>query len=169
MAANTPSVWTESRVGYTGGSLYKATCTVLADAANTDASTLKTPIGLNVRRPWTLILSCATTPDGQALPFEIWGGTSDAFVMSLTAGSATGGVYLKQLSDDVVLSVAATPQAFTIIPNTSPNDNVADIVTIAAIATGFRVRVPVMPYYAFNLNGGSTLAAVVTTYTIIQG
>jgi hypothetical protein len=169
MAANTPSVWTESRVGYTGSSLYKATCTVLADIANTDASTKPTPQGLNVRKPWSLILSCATTPDGQALPFEIWGGTSDSFVMSTSAGSATAGVYLKQLSDDVVLSVAATPQIFQIIPNTFQNDAIADIVTIAAIATGFRVRVPVMPYYAFNLNGGSVLAAVITTYTIIQG
>ena len=170
MAANTASAWTESRVGYSGGSLYKATCTVLADTANTDAATLKTPIGLNTRRPFTLVYSAATTPDAQALPFEIWCGTGDDFAVSngASAATATSGVFGVQLCDDVVLAVAALPYAFQLTPSNFDGGNLANIVTVAAIATGFRCRIPIAPYYAWNLNGGSTLAAVVSTYIIFQ-
>ena len=172
MAANTVSAWTESRVGYTGGSLYKATCTVQADTANTDAGTLKTPRGLDVRRPWTLIFSAATTPDGQTLPLDLWYGYADDFVLTngASACTATRGADFLQLCDDVVLAVAARPFAFSMVPsNYNDGGAVADVVAVAAIATGFKARIPAAPYYAFNLNGGSALAAVVSTYIIIQG
>ena len=35
--------------------------------------------------------------------------------------------------------------------------------------TGWKIfKIPVAPYYVFNLNGASTLAAVTHTFTIIQ-
>ena len=55
MAANTRSAWTEKRVGHTSNSLYIASCTVLSAVANWNAYTYKTPRGLDVRKPWTLV------------------------------------------------------------------------------------------------------------------
>lgn len=172
MAANIVSSWVESRVGYSGGTLYKAVSTIAVATANTDAATKPTPRGLDVRRPWSLTISCSVTPDAQALPFEVWYGTADDFVMANGDGAgamtATSGVFGKQLCDDIVLAVAALPYCFEFVPSNYPQA-LADIVTVAAIATGFRVRVPIMPYYAFNFNGGSTLAAETATFRILQG
>ena len=49
-----------------------------------------------------------------------------------------------------------------------PELAVADVVTVSAIGTGLKVKIPNAPYYAFNLNGASTLAAVTGTWKIIQ-
>lgn len=172
MAANTVSAWTESRVGYAGGSVYKATCTVLADTANIDANTLKTPRGLDVRRPWTLVYTAATTPDGSALPLDIWMGYADDFVLTndANATTATSGAVCKQLVDDVVLAVAARPFVIQLVPHTHDiGGSVADVVAVASPqVSSLKSRLPIAPYYALSLNGASTLAAVVSTYIILQ-
>ena len=49
-----------------------------------------------------------------------------------------------------------------------PDLSIAPVITVAAIATGFKIKVPVAEYYAFNLNGASTLNAVTHTFRIIQ-
>lgn len=162
--ALTQSAWTVSTVGK---SVLKATCTVTATTAENDAYTLKTPKELDVRRPWTLFLVTSATPDGQALPVDIWAGYADNFALSGDGANvvATGtGAKYKQIIENAVTAV--TPLAFAF--HFDPNQEVADVVTVAAIDTGLKVKIPVAPYYAFNLNGGSTLNAHTATWTIVQ-
>lgn len=174
MAVNTPSAWTEKRAGYTGTSLYYAYCTLTIDTANTQAGTYKTPMGLDVRRPWTLIYSADATPDsGQTPIMELWGGYSSSFALTNTSGVstqvATDGAFVIQMLDDVTLAVTAKPFVFQLNPSVRESGSVADVVTVAAIATGFKVRIPVLPYYAFNINADSTFSgAQVLTFRILQ-
>jgi hypothetical protein len=159
--ALTQSAWTESSVN----GFYKATCTVLPETSDTDAYTLKTPSGLNGSKPFTLHVQFSDTPDASALPFEVWIGYGDNFALSGQGASvvAADGAYFKQLFDNVVGAVGKD-YAFLIDPSLP----VADVVTVAAIATGPKCRIPASPSYIFNCNGASTLAAETATYTIIQ-
>jgi len=160
--ALTQGAWTLSTVN----GFFKATCSVTATTAETDAYTLKTPTQLDTTKPFHLYVSCASTPDGVALPLDIWVGHGDDFVLSGQGASvvATSGGFFKEIFDDIVLAVGNVPYVFLVEPELA----VADVVTVAAIATGPKVNVPSAPYYAFNQNGASTLAAQATTYTIIQ-
>jgi len=160
--ALTQSAWTVKTVN--NKAVY--TCTVTATTAENDAYTLPTPPAIDTAKPYSLTIVCSATPDGQALPFEIYIGTGPNFLMTgdgATIG-ATQGVRFKQIFDDIVLAV--TPLGYTFLID--PNLPVADVVTVAAIATGPKVRVPSGTAHAFNQNGGSTLAAATTTYTIVQ-
>lgn len=145
---------------------FVSTCTVLATAAENDAYTLKTPKELDTSKPFTVALVFDGTPDGQALPIDIWIGWGDDFVLSGDGANvvATNGAKFKQIFDDCVLAVSPLVYTFLIDPTLI----VADIVTVGAIATGLKVKVPPVPYFAFNLNAGSTLAAQTATWTIIQ-
>lgn len=174
MAASTVSVWTESRVGYAGSSLYFASCTILQAVANTATMTKKTPRGLDVRRPWTLVVAGSAAADaGQTPVLELWGGYNESFAPTtdtdgLATTGATAGAKLLDLCDDVVLAVTARPFFFHIVPTMGQVQQVANVVTVAAIATQFKVGVPVLPYYAVGLQGDTTLDAVTVTYRIIQ-
>lgn len=161
--ALTQSVWTERFVN----GVWKASCTVVSTTAENDAYTLKTPTNLDPTKPWTLFYSAADTPDGAALPLDLWIGYSDSFALSGDGANvvATGtGSNYKSVMDDVVLAVSPIAYSFQFDPDLA----VADVVTVAAIATGLKAKVPVAPYYAFNLDGGSTLAATTHTFTIVQ-
>lgn len=164
--ALTQGAWTEKFVN----GVYTAACTVVSTTAENDAYTLKTPKdgGFDPSKPWTLLYFASATPDAQALPFDLWIGYDDSFVIAgdggtVAATSALGSNYVS-IMDDVVLAV--TPIAYSW--QMDPNLAVADVVTVAAIATGLKVKVPVAPYYAFNLDGGSTLAAVTHYFKITQ-
>ena len=155
--------WTEKTVNR----LYRATCNVAFTTAETDAYTLKTPNGgLDTTKPWTLIVAAAATADGAALPLDIWVGHDDDFLLSGQGASvvATNGGMFKQICDDVVLAVTTIEFVFLMEPQLA----VADVVTVAAQNTGFKINIPVAPYYAFNLDGGSTLNATNCDFTIIQ-
>ena len=161
--ALTQGAWSSKTVN----GLYRATCNVAFTTAETDAYTLKTPKGgLDPRKRWSLIVAAAATADGQALPFDLWVGHDEDFVLSGQGGSvvATNGGFYKQLTDDVVLAVTTVEHVF----NMEPGLAVADVVTVAAIATGYKINIPVAPYYAFNFNGGSALAATNADFTIVQ-
>lgn len=160
--ALTQSAWSTTTVG----KHLISTCTVAATTAENDAYTLKTPAELDTTKPFTVGLTFSGTPDGSALPVDIWLGWSDDFALSGDGASvaATDGAKFKQIFDNVVGAVSGLVYVFTIDPDLP----VADVVTVAAIATGPKVRVPSAPYYAFNLNGASTLAAETATWTIIQ-
>ena len=160
--ALTQGSWSESTVN--GYKVLKNQVT--ATTSENDAYTLKTPKSLDTSKPWYLSLTFSGTPDGSALPVEIWTGFSDSFAISGNDSSitATDGGKFKQIMDDVVLAVSGL-QYFWLM---DPELEVADVVTVAAIATGLKVRIPKAPYYAFNLNGASTLAAVTGTWRIIQ-
>lgn len=159
--ALTQSAWTESSVN----GFYTASCTVAATTAENDAYTLKTPAGLDGTKPFTVYLTFSGTPDGDALPVDIWLGYSDDFALSGDGATvaATDGGYYKQIFDNCVGAVGKN-YSFVIDPELP----VADVVTVAAIATGPKVRIPAAPYYAFNLNGASTLAAETATWRIVQ-
>ena len=161
--ALTQSDWSEKFVN----GVYTATCTVASTTAENDAYTKKTPSNLDPSKPWTLFYSAAATPDGQALPLDLWIGHDPAFDLSGDGANVvatdTGSNY-KQLYDDVVLAVSPIAYGFQF----DPLQQVADVVTVAAIATGNKVKIPVAPYYAFNLDGGSTLAATTHTFVITQ-
>lgn len=159
--ALTQSDWTEKDVN----GVYVASCTVVSTTAENDAYTKRTPKGLDPSKPWMMLYKASGTPDGQALPMDLWVGFNDNFALSGDGANvvATNGAEYKSIFDDVVLAVNKY-YAFAF----DPNLGVADVVTVAAIATGPKVKVPVAPYYAFNLDGGSTLAAVTHTFVIIQ-
>jgi hypothetical protein len=155
------SDWSEK----SAGGFYIATCTVVSTTAENDAYTKKTPVGLDPKKPWVLLYKADDTPDGQALPLDLWIGFSDSFALSGDGANvvAVDGAEFKSIFDDVVLAVDKYYSFYF-----DPNQGVADVVTVAAIATGAKVRVPPAPYYAFNLDGGSTLAATTHTFVIIQ-
>jgi hypothetical protein len=159
--ALTQTAWTVTTVnGRT-----KMQCSVTATTAENDAYTLKTPKQLNPYKPWTLILSTSAASDGAAVPADIWCGTGDDFAISGNDGTvaATSGFNYKVIMDDIGYA-AATTSAWLMDPFLP----VADVVTDAAKATGLKVKIPVCPYYAFNLDAGSAMLAHTGTWTIIQ-
>ncbi len=160
--ALTQGAWTKKTVN----GFIRMTCNVAFEATETDAYTLKTPTELDPTKSWDLIIAAAVTPDGQALPLDIWVGHDSDFVLSGQGASvvATNGGMYKQLCDDVVLAVTTVEYVFHMEPGLA----VADVVTVAAIATGFKANIPIAPYYAFNLDGGSVLIATNMDFTIIQ-
>jgi len=160
--ALTQGNWIEKSVN----GMYHTTCNVAFTTGETDAYTLPTPKGLDVTRPWTLIVAAAATADGSALPMDLWIGHSNDFLLSGQGGSVTtsDGSNFKVLTDDVVLAVTTVEHVFLI----DPNQATADVVTVAAIAAGYKLKVPVVPYYAFNLDGGSALVATNCDFTIVQ-
>tara|TARA_R100001244_G_C5171601_1_gene131722 strand:+ start:5464 stop:5958 length:495 start_codon:yes stop_codon:yes gene_type:complete len=163
--ALTQSAWAAPS---TVNGLSVSSCTVVSTTAETDAYTLKTPSFLDPKKQWSMSYSASATPDGSALPLDIWFGYNDNFVLSGQGGSViptnSNGGKFKEIFNDVVLAVTTLKYVF----NFDPDLAVADVVTVAAIATGPKVKIPVAPYYVFNLNGASTLAAVTHTFTIIQ-
>jgi hypothetical protein len=146
----------------------KWTCTIVTGGTDlNDVYTKKTPAELDGSREWYAQVSASATADAQALPLDLWLGYNDSFALSgdgatVTAGD-NGGKY-KQISDDIVLAVTTLKHTFIM----DPNWPIADIDTVAAILDGYHVRTPDAPYYAFNCNGGSTLASATMTFTISQ-
>lgn len=160
--ALTQGAWTEKTVN----GVYRTTCNVAFTTAENDAYTLKTPKGLDVTRAWTLIVAAAATADDQAVPFDLWIGSDEDFVVSGNDGSvtATSGAMWKVITDDVVLAVTTVEHVFLMDPYLAT----ADVVAVANIKTGYKLRIPIVPYYAFNLDGGTTLAATNCDFTIVQ-
>jgi len=143
-------------------------CTVLQTSSENDAYTLKTPKELDGSRKWSMAMSASATADGAALPLDLWVGYNSDFALSgndtaVTAGS--NGAMFKNICDDCVLAVTTLKYHFQFDPDLP----VADVTTVAAIANGFKARVPYAPYYVFNLDGGGTLNnAITVTWTIYQ-
>jgi hypothetical protein len=162
--ALTQSAWIHS----SSRGVNKWECTVLQTSSESDAYTLKTPKELDGSKQWSMAMSASATADGQALPLDLWAGYNDDFALSgnttaVTAG--TDGFNVQQILDDCVLAVTTLKYSFIFDPELP----VANVVTVAAIANGFKVRTPIAPYYAFNLDGGSALNnAITVTYTVFQ-
>jgi hypothetical protein len=162
--ALTQSVWTTT----TSNGWNKHECTVLQTSSENDAYTLKTPSSLDGSRQWSMTMSASATADGTALKLDLWAGYNDDFAISgdstaVTAG--TNGFEVKQICDDCVLAVTTLKYSWIFDPKLP----VADVVTVAAIADGFKVRAPIAPYYAFNLDGAGALNnAITVTWTLFQ-
>jgi hypothetical protein len=161
-------------VGYSGSSVYVASCTVLAAVANWNAYTVKTPLGLDVRKPWSLQVYYSGDISGSGTPaLYLWYGYADDFAVANTDGmvaasTATSGAGKIKLLDNVATIISTLPLTIQMTPNVAMLSSVADVVTVAAIATGPKVRIPVMPYYSIGVDGGGVLAAVTGYYKIIQ-
>ena len=142
-------------------------CTIVTGGtALNDVYTLKTPKELNGSKAWYLQVSSSATPDGSALPIDLWVGYNSDFALSGDGAAVTAGdngAKFKQITDDCVLAVDTLKYNFLMDPNLP----VADVTTVAAIANGFKVRVPDAPYYAFNVDG-ATLIATTITWTVFQ-
>ena len=165
MAAQTQTAWTETSInGYT-----VLTSTSTTDTANDSNWSLKTPKSLDTTKPWSLIISSDAAQDGAAAPIMIWGGYSDDFALAGTAGraTATDGVQIGELTDDIGYAGAVTGMNFAMTPGSS---GLANVVTISALATGMRHNVAIFPYYAFELHSddGGTLLAHTLTWKIVQ-
>ena len=160
--ALTQSAWTSK----TANGFIVYTCTVAQHASETDAYTLKTPAKFNPEKQWELYLTFSGEPDGAALPVDLWMGFSDDFALSGQGVSvvATDGAQVKQILNDCR---SADDGITYLVWTMDPNSTVADDVTYTAGAMA-NIKVPIAPYYAFAVNGGSTLAAVTATWKIVQ-
>jgi hypothetical protein len=162
--ALTQGAWTEQTTSNSNAVVYK--CTVTFTTAENDAYTLKTPVdAIDPTKQGSVWIVCAATPDGVALPVDVWGGWAN-FALSGDGASveAADGVKIKQVLDDCVLAV--DPLIYQI--DFDPDLPVADVTTVAAIASGLKVRIPKFPHYAFNLNGASTLNATSADFYTVQ-
>jgi len=142
-------------------------CTVVQTVAEKDSYTLKTPKELDGSRQWSMAMSAAATADGAALKMDLWAGYNDDFAISGDDGTVTAGTNgfeVQQILDDCVLAVTTLKYSFIFDPELP----VANVVTVAAIANGFKVRTPIAPYYAFNLDGAGALNATTITWTVFQ-
>ena len=138
------------------------TCSIVVTALD-DAYTLKTPKGLDPKKQWLLYVTTSATGDQSAIPVDLWVGFSDSFALSGNeAVAATDGANFKQIADDIVLAVDPIWYCWVM----DPYSVVTDDVTYNAGAQ-FNVKVPIAPYYAFNLDGGSDLATTIT-WKIVQ-
>lgn len=165
--ALTQSAW----AGASKGNHNVVSCSVAATTAENDAYTKwldAKEFGLDTSKPFTLFYYASATPDAQALPLDIWLSWDGGTEISGDGASVVCavGAKFKQIFDDVVLAIDDTPLVYAFEIN--PGLAVADVVTVAAIATGPKVNVPSAPFIAFNLNGGSTLAAHTSYFKIIQ-
>ena len=165
MAAQTQTAWTTTHLR--GFKVYSSTATT--DANNEVNWSLKTPNSLDTSKPWSLIVSADAAQDGAAAPLMIWGGYSDDFALAGTTAraTATDGVQLGELTDDLGYGAAVLGLNFAMNPGST---GLANVVTIAAVATGLRHNVPIFPYYAFELmaDDAATLLAHTLTFKIIQ-
>ena len=165
MAAQTQTAWVETSInGFT-----VLSSTALTDAANEVNWSLKTPKALDTSKPWSLIVSASAAQDGAAAPLMLWGGYSDDFALAGTTAraTATDGVQIGELTDDLGYAGAVLGMNFAMTPGSS---GLANVVTVAAVATGMRHNVPVFPYYAFELmaDDAATLLAHTLTFKIVQ-
>jgi hypothetical protein len=162
MAANTVSEW--SNKSCNGKAVYG--CTILCDTANVVAWTKKTPKELNTAKPFTAIISFDTALDSGATPLALYVGYTDSAALSGTAAtSVSDAAYAVQVLDDCGYTNPTVPK--TIVFN--PQQAVADVVTIAAVATGLKVKNPIAPYLFFNFTAYSgTLLGATITIKIIQ-
>tara|TARA_R110002167_G_scaffold85904_2_gene232744 strand:- start:1573 stop:2130 length:558 start_codon:yes stop_codon:yes gene_type:complete len=165
MAAQTQTAWAETSIN--GYKILSSTATT--DATNEVNWSLKTPKSLDTTQPWSLIVSASAQQDAAAAPLMIWGGYSDDFALAGTTAraTATDGVQIGELSDDLGYGAAVLGVNFAMNPGST---GLANVVTIAALATGLRHNVPVFPYYAFELmaDDAATLLAHTLTFKIIQ-
>ena len=143
-------------------------CTIVTGGTDlNDVYTLKTPKELDGSKAWYLQVSSSATPDGSALPLDLWLGYNSDFAVSgdgATVTAGDNGAKFKQISDDVVLAVTTLKHSWLM----DPNWPLADVDTVSAILDGYKIRTIDAPYYALNFNGASTLASVTITCTIAQ-
>lgn len=164
MATSTATAWTVKSVG--DQTVASSTCTTAA--TNLCNFTLRTPNEIDCTKKYTLVVAASAAQDGAAAPIAIYFSTAeDALVLAGTTGrpTVTGGAEYGNIIDDLGYSGAVLGESFIIDPELP----VADVVTIAAVATGLKVRVPAAANHCYSMNAASgTLLAATLTFTILQ-
>ena len=156
--------WTQQVIA--DGSMQVWKSHIVFTTSENDAYTPPIPKTIDTTKRFEMMLVFAATPDNAALPLDIWAGYGDSFAVAGDGASnaATNGFKLKQLCDDVVLAVTPLVYHFTLDPDLP----VADVIAVANILNGFKVRIPKGLRIAFNLNGAGTLNATNCDFYIIQ-
>lgn len=154
----------------TEGKFWVASQAITNTTSETDVYTTITPTGLDGSKPWMLMLTYSATLDtGQTPNVELWVANDRDAVLSsesppvpVPAGSA---YKYREILDDSILAVSPIVYVWQMDPELP----VAEVVTVAAINTGLKLRCPAAPGYFIVINGDSTASAgVVTTVTIMQ-
>ncbi len=157
--ALTQGAWSSKSVN--GKAVFE--CDVVQTTAENDAYTLKTPKELDTSRAFILMVNTGNvTLDGSALPVDIYAGYADDFAITgdgATVKATSGGLVAADVIDDVKSA------ANSIIID--PNYNAAKVASTLAGVRGI-VNAGTPPYFAFNLDGGSTLTAGTCHWVIIQ-
>jgi hypothetical protein len=138
-------------------------CDVVQTTGENDAYTLKTPSALDTSKPFIVLVNTAgATLDGSALPVDIYAGFSDSFAVtgdSTTIGATDGGL----VAADVIDDVKSVNNGVLV----NPNYNGTKVQSTLAGARGV-VNAGTPPYFAFNLDGASTLTAGTCHWVLIQ-
>lgn len=137
------------------------TATVTATTADLDIYTLRTPIGLDVHKPWEIQINTANTTldaTAAAIPVDLYIGWDETFALTENnAPVVTGGVLYKvDIYDDVRTAMGLIKMN----PNLKKAEDVAGL--------GATCYVPIAPYYIFNLDCASALSAGDCKFRIIQ-
>ena len=165
MAAQTQTAWTTP---VTVGKQVVTSCTATTDANNLCNWTPRTPDGIDCTKKYTLIVKADAAQDGAAAPIALYFSTADGtLALAGTTGrpTVTGGYEYGNITDDLGYGGAVLGMSFIIDPDLP----VANVVTIAAVATGMKFRAPAAKNHAFSINAASgTLLAHTLTFTILQ-
>lgn len=157
--ALTQGAWSSKSVN--GKAVFE--CDVVQTTAENDAYTLKTPKELDTSRAFILMVNTGNvTLDGSALPVDIYAGYADDFAVTgdgATMGATSGGLVAADVIDDVKSVVNSI-----II---DPNYNAAKVASTLAGVRGV-INAGTPPYFAFSLDGASTLTAGTCHWVIIQ-
>ena len=139
-------------------------CVVTATTAENDGYTLKTPKALDTSKPWVLVANSESIAiDGSSTTVvDIYGGYWDSFAITGDAGTvaATDGTLI---GTAVMDDIKASQVSIIVDPNYT-----GAVVTSTVAGVRGRINLGQFPYYAFNANAGSTLAAADCTWKIIQ-
>lgn len=159
MAGLTSSAWSEKVVN---GRLVLECDLTQVSSTTEDSFTLKTPANrLDTTKSWILYVNTeGTAADGQALAVDLWAGWDDQF--ALTSANPPTATYGAEIASAVMTTVQAKVNAIRVDPNYT-GTVVAGNVTVGGI-----VNAGTAPYYIINLDGGSTLGAVVVHVAITQ-
>ena len=136
------------------------------DNGESDIFTKRTPKTLDPSKPFSVAVQFSNTPDGAGLPIKLWAGFADDFALSgdTTTVAATNGFQVKQILD---VAEGAVTNPYVIYCD--PQLPVADVVAVASIGSGLKVRTPELPYFIVHFDGASTLTASISYYIwIIQ-
>ena len=137
-------------------------CDVTATTSENDIYTLKTPTELDGSRPWILMVNTAEADiSDNTDPVDIWAGFADNFAITgdgasvaATNGAEVASAVMDDVSDEVLVTTV------------NPNRTAAKVQSVTD--TAGEVNAGVAPYYAINVDSGSTVKAATTHFVIIQ-
>jgi len=139
-----------------------AECDVTQTTAENDAYTLKTPKQLDTTKPFRVLVNTAgATLDGSALPVDVYAGYSDDFALSGDDGPdvTDGDLALADVIDDV----KSVKNGILIDPNYTGSRVTSTLAGVRGV-----VNLGTPPYFAFNLDGATTLTAGTCHWVLIQ-